>query len=450
LNYYELLNIARDADNNAIKRAYFSAVKLHSPDTDPEGFKAVRTAYETLSDQKRRAEYDAYFIASSGGDIAADVQTDLLAAREMLRENKYYQAEVFMTELTGKYPDSSEVKCLHAEVLWLLKKTGTAEKLLAELLEKDPSCYDALLLRAKIAVSKGHTEKAVVYFNETVKLDPQNPRAWIEYMKYTIHHSSSRTLNVFTRAMELDKDMFRDDYMLYLIGATNIDIEKINVEQDLFFDSNWVQYYDKFADFFINDTNPTEDIFVQIMNLMLFFIKNEELLPFIEKILPVLENSRFKTDDDIVSFKYIRAGVVLQKLRQDKRIHDVLAELTSILYTEDANKEEQLSMECYIAFHMLSLRPSIKVLMNEYPEQFKLNQAFYYDVLNEKKNDYLIDKYSGIYKRLNPSAKMNLDYIDDGLDNTEEVTPFVRESPKTGRNDPCPCGSGKKYKKCCG
>ena len=23
-------------------------------------------------------------------------------------------------------------------------------------------------------------------------------------------------------------------------------------------------------------------------------------------------------------------------------------------------------------------------------------------------------------------------------------------TPKTGRNDACPCGSGKKYKKCCG
>ena len=23
-------------------------------------------------------------------------------------------------------------------------------------------------------------------------------------------------------------------------------------------------------------------------------------------------------------------------------------------------------------------------------------------------------------------------------------------TPKIGRNDPCPCGSGKKYKKCCG
>jgi len=32
----------------------------------------------------------------------------------------------------------------------------------------------------------------------------------------------------------------------------------------------------------------------------------------------------------------------------------------------------------------------------------------------------------------------------------EQATPFVRETPKIGRNDPCVCGSGKKYKHCCG
>ncbi|RKZ70382.1 MAG: hypothetical protein DRR19_33410, partial [Candidatus Parabeggiatoa sp. nov. 1] len=26
----------------------------------------------------------------------------------------------------------------------------------------------------------------------------------------------------------------------------------------------------------------------------------------------------------------------------------------------------------------------------------------------------------------------------------------LRTGPKIGRNDPCSCGSGKKYKKCCG
>ncbi|HHT00451.1 MAG TPA: preprotein translocase subunit SecA, partial [Thiomicrospira sp.] len=27
---------------------------------------------------------------------------------------------------------------------------------------------------------------------------------------------------------------------------------------------------------------------------------------------------------------------------------------------------------------------------------------------------------------------------------------FRRDVPKVGRNEPCPCGSGKKYKQCCG
>jgi preprotein translocase subunit SecA len=30
------------------------------------------------------------------------------------------------------------------------------------------------------------------------------------------------------------------------------------------------------------------------------------------------------------------------------------------------------------------------------------------------------------------------------------VKQIVLDKPKVGRNDPCPCGSGKKYKKCCG
>ena len=29
------------------------------------------------------------------------------------------------------------------------------------------------------------------------------------------------------------------------------------------------------------------------------------------------------------------------------------------------------------------------------------------------------------------------------------VETFMRGGPKVGRNDVCPCGSGKKYKKCC-
>ncbi len=37
-------------------------------------------------------------------------------------------------------------------------------------------------------------------------------------------------------------------------------------------------------------------------------------------------------------------------------------------------------------------------------------------------------------------------YVDGDLPKPETV----RNEKKVGRNDPCPCGSGKKYKKCCG
>ncbi|MDH5515651.1 MAG: SEC-C metal-binding domain-containing protein, partial [Gammaproteobacteria bacterium] len=43
----------------------------------------------------------------------------------------------------------------------------------------------------------------------------------------------------------------------------------------------------------------------------------------------------------------------------------------------------------------------------------------------------------------------------DALDQTpegeaDERQPFMREGRKVGRNEPCPCGSGKKYKQCHG
>lgn len=42
------------------------------------------------------------------------------------------------------------------------------------------------------------------------------------------------------------------------------------------------------------------------------------------------------------------------------------------------------------------------------------------------------------------------DNFNDGRDfYLEPVTTYTRETPKVGRNEPCPCGSGKKFKKCC-
>jgi preprotein translocase subunit SecA len=46
--------------------------------------------------------------------------------------------------------------------------------------------------------------------------------------------------------------------------------------------------------------------------------------------------------------------------------------------------------------------------------------------------------------------QMNFQHGDEIIDENEPPQPMRRDQPKVGRNDPCPCGSGKKYKHCHG
>ena len=48
-------------------------------------------------------------------------------------------------------------------------------------------------------------------------------------------------------------------------------------------------------------------------------------------------------------------------------------------------------------------------------------------------------------------AGYEAEQVDENIhDMAETSVPYRREGRKIGRNEPCPCGSGKKYKNCCG
>jgi len=62
--------------------------------------------------------------------------------------------------------------------------------------------------------------------------------------------------------------------------------------------------------------------------------------------------------------------------------------------------------------------------------------------------EYVIDGLKDEHKETARFVKKDGDWLyDSGEVKTATV---VRATPKVGRNEPCPCGSGKKYKQCCG
>jgi uncharacterized protein len=71
----------------------------------------------------------------------------------------------------------------------------------------------------------------------------------------------------------------------------------------------------------------------------------------------------------------------------------------------------------------------------------------YKEPIDPQRRETLITGLAGgvmaIYRYFEPHRRMTARLA-------RESTTHRRLAPKVGRNDPCPCGSGKKYKQCCG
>lgn len=68
----------------------------------------------------------------------------------------------------------------------------------------------------------------------------------------------------------------------------------------------------------------------------------------------------------------------------------------------------------------------------------------YSEPIDEKKREeLLVSAAAGVMHMHRYFLDRHADYLPAG-------GPFVRQSPRVGRNAPCPCGSGRKFKQCCG
>jgi curved DNA-binding protein CbpA len=57
---YQVLGIARGADDAAVRAAYLAAVRRHPPERDAERFAAVRRAFDAVSTVRLRLEYELF------------------------------------------------------------------------------------------------------------------------------------------------------------------------------------------------------------------------------------------------------------------------------------------------------------------------------------------------------------------------------------------------------
>ena len=91
-------------------------------------------------------------------------------------------------------------------------------------------------------------------------------------------------------------------------------------------------------------------------------------------------------------------------------------------------------------------------LLNVPAEVFNKNSVENYNKNWEYLNSILpnLPEFERIEKEIDKDSnkRENIFPFDEVLNKMKDGQ-FVRTEPQTGRNDPCPCGSGKKFKNCC-
>jgi Flp pilus assembly protein TadD len=433
-DYYEVLGIEKNADAQEIKRAYFSLVRQFPPERFPEEFKVLRAAYDTLMDEKKRAEYDAT------GALPEEIKSLFYRAQMASNRGSHTQAVELYHAILQIHPKLRKVQEEYALSLIDAGKNGKAIEVFEQLCEQEPANAEYAVNLAQLYEHRGWRKKALVEYRRALELDKDNPEYWTYLVNY--HGKAQETDEaraVCRQAMATIGE--KADMQLYLCAYSLCDSEDLTTAE------KYLQNILSLAEKHPSD----EDDLRMVVTVLLTGLLNPDRVqfyPFVKKLADMLPS----IDDEIRSgLEWSERNFDTESL-EAKGFHELFHDLFIILnnnFDDPEAKNERTAMECYLLSEPETFRPQLIRLKKEYPQLYDLSKVFFDEVMRTHNLESMLRRrMKKLDKQKFRSVAMDGEE-EDGLD-FDDVQPVHRESPKIGRNDPCPCGSGKKYKKCCG
>ncbi len=438
-DYYTLLGVENTAKADFIKRAYFKKVRQYPPEYFPEEFKALRAAYETLSHPDKRAEYDR---RSSEQSSLPEAAAALLAQAANARRMELYEdAEALLKTACELFPSQHLPKRELAELYAEQGKSGKAASVLEALCKDSPENAEYAAALADAYMLRGWRRKAIAEFQRSIKLDSVSARARVGLLKCRVEAGElDEARKICASAAKAAKDMGADSVMLYLSMSTfmagNDDaLTEAYLQEAVRSLKAHPDISKEFVEVFLM---KTLDVIMRTDNIPYYkYIRDmaAQLGCVSERSAKMLERAAFMYDIETIDDKGY-SGL----------FHDLFAMLDEGCDCEKC-RCNIASMEIHILMDIDAFRSELLRLKREFPKLYALHAKFFDEALASRAPQRLIDKR---LKFLDKHGMAPAFFDDDIEMEVVEQEPFRRETAQVGRNDPCPCGSGKKYKKCCG
>lgn len=465
MNDYQILGLSEGAEQKEIKRAYFKLVRQYSPEKDPERFQQIREAYERLTEDSSKEKEGSITLEFPDTPLASQMKEQI---QKRIRTRDYQGAMLTAEEGLRYYGEFEGFLYFLAISQRHVGKTGKCVKNFERLVQLFP---DKLIYRKELAFSymeRGFMNKAYQAFQ-------------------TAYSKGIRDLTFLHMFSLCCKERYMDEQAVsLLLELISLAGKKPKENLELLLDS----YGGLFA---MEGLASNSELQAARKSFMEFLHSAEPYLPEYEEELLyltgcIVANASFYSDNgepvetivkevrricsvnrnqkhDPLKKAWENFDIYLEQaaIEHDERLPQWLKESHYTFMDNDEDPQiirfAQRDTQLCILEEWPAIRDILRIIKDSYPLFYKGLQDFVQTLENTTDINQLRERLLKDYDRRAQSisgGRYYEKYPDrrkkkptTQWDSDMEGT-YVRSQPKIGRNDPCPCGSGKKYKNCCG
>ena len=450
-NYYQVLGLKRGADQKEIKRAYFRLIREHTPEKDPQGFEKIRTAYEQLKADESRGE-EPYFPPMQT-KIEQSFLDQILQAR---KEQDLTLSRDTAEEARKRFPRTR--RFLYEQMLSqrLCHNTGKAVKSAEQLVKEEP---DNKWFRRELAVcylERGYVNKAFPAFVKAYKLGCRDldfilmfSRQCSEYgedafglavlLEHLDRHGSWRP-----DEMDLAQELFGGLLSLSTFSGTR--------EKEVF---------QALAGFVRTYKGVLREDSAKWAGMIRYGIHlcDYESAALKEGMSLLKELLAHSPEKDRQEIRGRLDDLEWREIESDKKLNRALAGMYHAIFLtqEEVKQYAWTDMRLCMIEERGEILEQEAYLKEQYPEFWEKIRDFLRLLAGDEesisrlklrlqKEYQRFSGYSGgAYYEWYPQEKARF----QGIQIASGEGTYVRQTKKIGRNDPCPCGSGRKFKQCC-
>ncbi len=452
MNPYEVLGINDQADKAQIKRAYFRLLREHSPEKDPEGFARIREAYERLTNEKED---------SAGPDLPIPdypyAEKFVKQVEQCIRDGRWELAKETAEEGWRRFDGSVYFLYRMTCAQRLCGNTGKAVKNAELLVKKDPENRWFWRELALARLERGYTKKAYRAFQKAYELGCR------DYDFLLMYSVECREYPDYRKGKEIIQTFLEDPDRRW--RPEDMD-NAVEAHQALFFftealDEPAEEAAQKFSRFLERNKRQLTDCFEHCLDLLTSMLEYKIEDDTFNRCVQILKEVSEKTDNPERSIMYetFFGTVGIIRMNKDEKVCRSLRYMNELLSMEEfqdrysmtdcrlciiQEREQVLESEEYIADKYPEFYGKVKPFLDKIRTQRDMESVRYRLLQDYRK--LMESNEEGSYLQWFPEQREAV--FGKSVVSSEET--YVRAGKKISRNDPCPCGSGKKYKFCCG